>query len=199
MSSGRRGRGRGGGRVVVTKRKRGDHNLEDSLDSEGEAAVLASVVVPSGEAKSSSVVAVPEAEKAPKVSKTTNSRKEVASEARDPVVNQSSLVLAGQRTDMSSSARIDARLLACFGGFTQLDLNALDYFFTCTTLYGSVEISKGLLKLAERMHIAIDTHNRVYSDLAMVNARMEEVFKEKVEAERKCEQLAAENALIEVS
>ena len=199
MSSGRRGRGagRGGGRVVVTKRRRSDH--EDSLDSDGEAAVLASVVVPSGEAKSSSVVAVPEAGKAPKVSKTANSRKEVASEARDPVVNQSSLVLAGQRTDMSSSARIDARLLACFGGFTQLDLNALDYFFACTTLHGSVEISKGLFKLSERMRLAIDTHNRVYNDLAMVNTRMEGVCKEKEEAERMCEKLVAENALLEVS
>ena len=65
-----------------------------------------------------------------------------------------------------------------------MDLNALDYFFAMTTLHGSVEISRGLLILSQQMRQAINQHNHVCTDMAMVNEKLEFVFKEKTDAER---------------
>jgi hypothetical protein len=196
------GRGRGGRRGTIRKVANEDET-ESSLETEDGGAIPATPVVvgPEKASKIQKTVRVDSAssreqdpavnqaqlslvgpprpvvgpEKASKIQKTVRV---------DAAVNQAQLSLVGPPRPVVQIPRIDAGLLSCFGGFSQVDLNALDYFFAWSTLYGSVEISKGLLILSQQMRQAINQHNHVCTDMAMVNEKLEFVFKEKTDAEQ---------------
>jgi hypothetical protein len=161
-------RGRGGRRGTIRKVANEDET-ESSLETEDGGAIPATPVVVGPE-------------KASKIQKTV--RVDAASSReQEPAVNQAQLSLVGPPRPVVQIPRIDAGLLSCFGGFSQVDLNALDYFFAWSTLYGSVEISKGLLILSQQMRQAIDRHNHVCTDMAMVSEKLDIVFREKTDAE----------------
>jgi hypothetical protein len=168
------GRGRGGKRTRGTVKKTTDGNdTESGLENEGGQAIPANPVV------------VPE--KASKIQKITHV--DAALREHESVVNQAQLSLVVPPRPVEHIPRIDAQILSCFGGFSPMDLNALDYFFAMSTLHGSVEISRGLLILSHSMRSAIDQHNHVCKDLAIVNERLDIVFQEKTDAEQESARL----------
>jgi hypothetical protein len=93
---------------------------------------------------------------------------------------------------------IDAQLLACYGGFSQGELNTLDNFFAWSTHYGEEGLSQGLLKLSVRMKSAIEKHGTVCNDLRMMNARVDALTITNKGAERILEAVNVENAALKV-
>jgi hypothetical protein len=93
---------------------------------------------------------------------------------------------------------IDAQLLACYGGFSQGELNTLDNFFAWSTHYGEEGLSQGLLKLSVRMKSAIEKHGTVCNDLRMMNTRVDALTITNKGAERILEAVNVENAALKV-
>ena len=93
---------------------------------------------------------------------------------------------------------IDAQLLACYGGFSQGELNTLDNFFAWSTHYGEEALIQGLLKLSVRMKSAIEKHGTVCNDLRMMNARVDALTITNKGAERILEAVNVENAALKV-
>ena len=93
---------------------------------------------------------------------------------------------------------IDAQLLACFGGFSQGELNTLDNFFAWSTHYGEEGLIQGLLKLSVRMKYAIEQHRVVCVDLKAMNARVDALTITNKGAERIMEAVHVENAALKV-
>lgn len=93
---------------------------------------------------------------------------------------------------------IDAQLLACYGGFSQGELNTLDNFFAWSTHYCEEGLSQGLLKLSVRMKSAIENHRTVCNDLRMMNTRVDALTITNKGAERILEAVNVENAALKV-